>query len=187
MKIFWPFPASADTSALPATQKRGVEFGEWVCGEVLKKVLHRHLVFSIPKILRRYFLYDRSLLSELSLCAWESLRVFLRETVLQRGAVPGAVIPIQMFGDSWGVHPHWHVLCTDGCFFGKAVFRVVPRFNHEDLRAIFEYLVMRMLLSRGKITRDLIALIRSWRHSGFQVHVGPRILPGEEDATENLA
>src|SRR4030067_2138736 len=40
---------------------------------------------------------------------------------------------------------------------------------------------------RGKITRDLMALIRSWRHSGFQVYVGPRILPGEEEAAENLA
>jgi hypothetical protein len=27
---------------------------------------HCHFVFSIPKTLRRYFLYDRSLLSELS-------------------------------------------------------------------------------------------------------------------------
>jgi len=80
-------------------QKRVVEFGEWVCGEVLRKVPHRHLVFSIPKILRRYFLYDRSLLSELSRCVWESLRVFLRKMVPQRGAVPGAVITIQTFGD----------------------------------------------------------------------------------------
>ena len=37
-------------------QKRVVEFGEWLCSHVLKKVPHRHFVFSIPKILRRYFL-----------------------------------------------------------------------------------------------------------------------------------
>jgi hypothetical protein len=37
-------------------QKRVVEFGEWLCIEVVKAVPHRHLVFSIPKILRRYFL-----------------------------------------------------------------------------------------------------------------------------------
>ena len=53
-----------------------VEFGECVCGEVLRKVPHRHFVFIIPKILRRYFLYDRSFLSELSRCAWEALRFF---------------------------------------------------------------------------------------------------------------
>ncbi|PIP06344.1 MAG: hypothetical protein CO012_05775 [Syntrophobacterales bacterium CG_4_8_14_3_um_filter_49_14] len=33
-----------------------VEFGEWLCCDVLKKIPHRHFVFSIPKILRRYFL-----------------------------------------------------------------------------------------------------------------------------------
>jgi hypothetical protein len=63
---------------------------------------------------------------------------------------------------------------------------VAPRFNPKDLRAILEHRVPGMLLSRGKTTRDLIALIRSWRHSGFQVYVGPRIQPGDEDATENL-
>ena len=33
-----------------------VEFGEWLCQEVVKAVPHRHVVLSIPKILRRYFL-----------------------------------------------------------------------------------------------------------------------------------
>ena len=64
---------------------------------------------------------------------------------------------------------------------------MAPRFDPKDLRAIFEHRVLRMLLSRGKITRDLMALIRSWRYSGLQVYVGPRIQPGEEEATENLA
>ena len=42
-----------------------MEFGEWLCVNVLKRVPHRYFVFSIPKILRRYFLYDRRLLLEL--------------------------------------------------------------------------------------------------------------------------
>jgi hypothetical protein len=58
-----------------------VEFGERLCINVLKKVPRRHFVFSIPKILRRYFLYDRILLADLSRCAWDSLKVFLREAV----------------------------------------------------------------------------------------------------------
>jgi hypothetical protein len=37
-------------------QKRVVEFGERLCMDVLRKLPHRHFVFSIPKILRRYFL-----------------------------------------------------------------------------------------------------------------------------------
>ncbi len=37
-------------------QKRVVEFGEWLCEEVLKYVPHRQWVFSIPKRLRIYFM-----------------------------------------------------------------------------------------------------------------------------------
>ena len=51
-------------------QKRLLEFGEWLRQEVIKAVRHRHFVFSIPKILGRYFLYDRNLLSEMNRCAW---------------------------------------------------------------------------------------------------------------------
>jgi hypothetical protein len=43
-----------------------------------------------------------------------------------------------------------------------------------------------MFLPKGKITPDLISLLRSWSHSGFQVYVGPGILPGEEEAIEHL-
>jgi len=56
---------------------------------VLKKGSHRHFIFSIPKILRRYFLYDRKLLHDLSRCAWESLKVFLQEVIIDREGVKG--------------------------------------------------------------------------------------------------
>ena len=63
--------------------------------DVLKKIPHRHFVFSIPKILRRYFLYDRKLLADLSRCAWESLKVFLQEAVPENDPIPSVVIAIQ--------------------------------------------------------------------------------------------
>ena len=202
-------------------QKRVVEFGEWLCEEVLKAVPHRHFVFSIPKILRRHFLYDRKLLSELSRCAWSALKVFFQENSLEKDAVPGAVIAIQSFGDFLGFNPHLHILITDGCFYGKGMFRpalarligleadnpifgslndlllmsritrsgpgVAPRFHTKDLEERFRHKVFKMLLSKGKITKDLINMLLSWRHSGFNVFYGPRILPGEEQAMENLA
>jgi len=113
--------------------------------------------------------------------------VFFQEAVPQGDGVPGAVIAIQTFGDFLGFNPHCHILCTDGCFDGQGLFRVAPRFNPEDLKAIFEHHVFRMLLGKGKITQDLVLMLRSWRHSGFQVFVGSRILPREEEAMEKLA
>ena len=168
-------------------QKRVVEFGEWLCQEVIKAVPHRHFVVSIPKILRRYFLYDRKLLSELSRCAWESLKVFLQQSVPEMDAVPGAVIAIQTFGDFLGFNPHCHILCTDGCFYGNGMFRVAPTFELKDLEGIFQHKVLKMLLSKGKITQSLVDMLMTWRHSGFNVFCGPRIYPRKEEAMENLA
>ncbi|MBU1745768.1 MAG: hypothetical protein KJ649_12865 [Proteobacteria bacterium] len=77
-------------------QKRVVEFGEWLCMEWghlaarCPQIPHRHFVFSIPKILRRYFLYDRKLLADLSRSAWESLKAFLQDAV---GTPCGKVSP----------------------------------------------------------------------------------------------
>ena len=100
-----------------------VEFWEWLCEEILKAVPHRHFIFSIPKILRRYFLYDRGLLSDLSRCGWESLKLFFQEAVPEEDVVLGAVVAIQSFGDFLGFNSHLHVLCSDGCFYWEGMSR----------------------------------------------------------------
>jgi hypothetical protein len=155
---------------------------------VLKKVSHRHFVFSIPKIIRRYFLYDRKLLADLSRCAWESLKVFLQHSVPETDPTPGAVIAVQTFGDFLGFNPHLHILVTDGCFYGnKGMFRVSPPFELKKLEAIFRHNVFKMLLAKGKLTREMIAMLSTWRHSGFHVFCGNRISPNDDTAMENLA
>ncbi len=129
-------------------QKRVVEFGEWLCEEVLKAVPRRHFVFSIPKILRHYFLYDRKLLCDLSRCGWEILKEFSREAVPEEGAIPRAVVAIHSFGDFLGWHPHLHVLCTDGCFCENGTFRVAPLLELKHLEEIFRHKVFKLLLSK---------------------------------------
>jgi len=79
------------------------------------------------------------------------------------------------------------VLCTDGCFCGRGTFRGAPKFHLRDLEALFRHKVLRMLLARGKINCDLIRMMESWRHSGFNVYAGPRIHPRQKRSLENLA
>jgi hypothetical protein len=57
------------------------------------------LFFSIPKIIRRYFLYDRKLLGKLSQCATSSLTSFFRITLGKKMGIPGIALAIQTFGD----------------------------------------------------------------------------------------
>lgn len=169
-------------------QKRVVEFGERLCMEVLKKIPHRHFIFSIPKILRRYFLYDRRLLAALSRCAWESLKIFIQDAVPENDPIPGAVIAVQTFGDFLGFNPHCHILVTDGCFYGeKGMFRVAPPLELKKLEAIFRHKVFKMLLKKGKITEEMVRMLSAWKHSGFNVFCGNRISPKDDSAMENLA
>jgi putative transposase len=97
--------------------KRAIILGHHLNENVFYPVPHRQYVFSIPKMLRIYFKYDRSLLGGLCQCAWRSLLTFLKEVVGLKEGVPGAVIAIHTFGaDPVKWHPHLHVLSTDGLF-----------------------------------------------------------------------
>ncbi len=74
------------------------DYAELNIKNVLKYVPHRQWVFSIPKRLRIYFMFDRKLLSKLSQCVWKVLSVYLKHAVSDEDADPGAVIAIQSFG-----------------------------------------------------------------------------------------
>jgi hypothetical protein len=57
-----------------------------------------------------------------------------------------------------------------------ALFRVAPPLELKKLEAIFRHKVFRMLLAKGKITQEMIAMLSKWRHSGFHVFCGNYII-----------
>jgi len=162
--------------------KRVVEFGEWLCGNVLKKVPHRHFVFSIPKILRIYFLFNRSLLKELSRISWEVIRDYYKNTCRKEDGNPAAVAVIQTFGDYLSFNPHMHILTADGCFYAPSI-----NIDTASLEKLFIHKIFKMLLKKGLISERIIELILSWAHYGFGVYCGKRICPSDKRSTENLA
>ena len=58
--------------------KRREEWGEWMREKLILDTPHRQVVFTIPKMLRIFFKYNRSLLSELCLCGKEALEKYFR-------------------------------------------------------------------------------------------------------------
>jgi hypothetical protein len=168
-------------------QKRVIEFGEHICKNVLKYVPHRHWVFSIPKILRIYFMYDRKLLAKLSICAWKVLSKYLKQTVNNSDGVPGAIIAMQTFGAFQEFHPHAHILVSDGCFNDDNSFEVGLTPKSEELEELFRYEVFKMLKAEGKINDTLIENMMNWHHSGFNIYCGDTIWPHNEEGLERLA
>jgi ribosomal protein S27E len=168
-------------------QKRVVEFGEWLCTQVLKLVPHRQWVFSIPKRLRIYFLFNRNLLAKLSQCAWKVLSAYLKQLAPFDDAVPGAAIAVHTFGDFQQFNPHLHLIATDGCFYAGGTFAKGSAAEAKDLEELFRYQVLKMLKAEGKINDAVIENMLSWRHSGFNVYCGPTIWPNNDQGLEDLA
>lgn len=168
-------------------QKRVVEFGEWLCEEVLKYVPHRQWVFSIPKRLRGYFMTNRRLLSKLSQCAWKVLSAYLKAGVKYDDAVPGGVIAVQTFGDFQNFNPHLHIIATDGCFYGNSMFIKGPAPVAKDLEDTFRRKVFALLKKEGLINEFVIDNMINWHHSGFNVYCGKTLWPDNDEGLENLA
>jgi putative transposase len=85
------------------------------------------------------------------------------------------------------VNPHLHILVSDGCFHENGMFTVSPAIDTKALEQLFRNKVLKMLLSKGKITQDMIKLLDKWRHRGFNVYCGSRILSCQKKSMENLA
>jgi len=168
--------------------KKVVQFGHHLKETVLYPVPHRQYVFSIPKILRKFFLYDRKLLGKLSQCAAKALTKFFKITLGKKTGIPGIVVAIQSFGDYARFHPHLHALVADGLFLESGYFFVMPKADLKPLREIFRALVLKMLKKEGLIDDTFIKMLMSWRHvSGFNVHNEVRIKKDDEKGIENLA
>jgi hypothetical protein len=139
-------------------------------------------------MLRLYFKYDRGLLTRLCHCVYESLLIFLRNTIGLTDGVPGVVMAIHSFGDyPEKFHPHIHAIVSDGLFAKTATFYVMPEVDLKPLEEIFRANVFKMLKEEGKIGDDLINKLMSWRHSGFSVHNGVRVRRDDDGGREALA
>jgi hypothetical protein len=81
-----------------------VKFAEHIYSNVIEDVPHRHTVFTVPKRLRSYFMYDRSLNSILFRAAWGALSEVLGVDERELAAI----FTVQPAGEALNFHPHLH-------------------------------------------------------------------------------
>ena len=168
--------------------KKVVQFAELLRENILYPVPHRQYVFSIPIILRKYFLYNRKLLSKLCKAAADSLLLFLRQVTGPPEGILAAAMTIQTFGDYARWHPHIHAIVADGLFKETGVFYVMPRTSITPLAEIFRAKVLAMLRKEGLIDENFIAKLMKWRHtSGFSVDNSVRISRDDQQGLTALA
>ncbi len=172
-------------------QRRAIEWAERMVEEVLPVVPYRQLVFTIPRRLRKYFLFERSLYGELCRAAYASTRDFLRAKapagfVRLKKAVPAMVVVPQSFGDLLVPHAHCHAVVSLGLFSPEGFFHRMEEVDFSGLEELFRERVFEMMIRRGKITAEVAEDMRRWPHSGFHLNWERRIDAEERKELEGL-
>jgi len=168
--------------------KRAAALAAFLREEVLADVGHAQWVFSIPKMLRPYFLYHRPLLGRLCQAAYQTAREMIAAaSPTPDDITPGMIAVVQTFGDDAGWHPHVHALATRGGWDRAGTWAPVPFVDGEAAALVFRHKVFSFLQAEGLLSEERTRLLLSWRHSGFSVHTAVTVPPDDRDGLERLA
>ena len=150
-------------------QKRVLAYGDWVEQCVLRPVAHRQYVFTVPKLIRPFFGYRRSLLGELCRFIARSLAGAYR--VAHPRARPGFILFVQTFGDLVNFNPHVHALVADGVFEASGRFIPLPPIPEALLAERLRREVIRLLIRREVILPPLAEQMLAWAFAEREVLV----------------
>ncbi len=148
-------------------------------------VPHRQVVLTVPKRLRPYFLYHRSLLGDLSRVAARTVTSFIRATVDEKDLSVGIVSSIQTHGSLANWHPH--LLVTDGGFRPDGTFVHLPLHDVTTLTEAFRRAVLRLFVRRELMDVEAAHGMLAWPHSGFHVHDGVWVAADDREFAVRLA
>lgn len=115
---------------------------------------YRQLVFTIPRRLRKFFLFDRSLYGDLCRAAYASTRDYLRRQApggfpRLKKAIPAMIASPQSFGDLLIPHAHCHALVSLGVFSPDGIFCRMEDVDFSGLEELFRERFFKIMVRRG--------------------------------------
>jgi hypothetical protein len=189
-EYFRPFSCKRWYLCPSCNQKRLLLFSEHLSENVLLKLPHRQFVFTLPKLLRPYFKYDRNLFEDVSRIIFSIIHDFYNETA-KTTVKGGAVVSYQSYGDLMRWNPCSS--CTAGTArefaFGKLRhFHCLVLEGGIDETGSFHHVAIKDTVSLAEVFRRRFALkILSWKHSGFSVDNSVPIPAYSNKARVNLS
>ena len=165
--------------------KRAAETANRLREDVLESVGHTQWVFTVPKMLRPYFLRHRELLGDLCRAAWQTVREMMVAAAAEE-IRPGMVAVIQTFGSTINFHPHIHAIVSRGGWTKGGDWFPVLWVDARTAELLFRHKVLSLLRKAGLVDEQRIALLLSWKHSGFSIHNSVTVQPEDAGATERL-
>lgn len=151
---------------------------------MLLLVAHRHVVLTIPRLLRPLFRRRRDLLGELTRARTEAVKQLLRHASGEADARPGIVVSVATAGISCSgirIRTHHHRR-------RPKTRRLVAHAGGVGRRAVmrlFREQLLGSLLAERAISQELVRKLLAWRHPGFSAHVGEPITASDTQRLED--
>lgn len=146
---------------------------------------HRHVVFTIPDVLRKYFAIDRSLLDLLFHAASETISYHFRKRNKSEDFTPGMVCVLHTFGRDLKWNPHIHMILSEGAIGNHTGWLDFKHINYEGLRRSWQYLLLKFLTERipDPAFKVLVDALYQKHQNGFYV----RALPNKNMNNDGIA
>ena len=135
--------------------KKQLLWAEWLREDVLLPVAHRHVVLTIPRLLRPLFRRRRELLGELARAGAEALKELLRHASGEAEARPGIVVSVASAGDLLQWHSHLHLITTDGGQNPEGSWHTPAKWDAGRLMRLFRQRLLGSLLDQRAISQEL--------------------------------
>ena len=166
--------------------KRAAGFAAFLQEELLEDVGHAVWSFSIPKMLRPYFLFHRKLLTELARAGYETVHELMATATDDQNVRVGMVVAIQTFSDNLKWNPHLHCFVSRGVWRADGQWIPVPYIDTHAAEILFREKVFRLLQQHDLLSDERIKILRSWHRSGFSVDNDVYLYPSDTQALETL-
>ena len=124
--------------------------------EMMNKIIdapHRHITFTIPDSLRKFFRLDRSLLDSLFLAVNNCLKFLTTgksKLALKSGRSLGFISTLHSFGRDMKWHPHIHVLVAEKTIDNFGTHKKFSYFNFVSLKKGFMFQLFSLISKKLK-------------------------------------
>lgn len=113
--------------------------------QMIFDVPHRHMVFTIPRELRKVFFDDRKKLTELSIKVSEVFQFYFKRKSKKRNLRVGVITVIHTFGRDLKFNPHIHALVTEGALDNRNEWVPSEFIPYEYLRKSWQKVLLDLI------------------------------------------
>ena len=169
--------------------KRAAAFAAFLADEVLEEVGHAMWTFSLPKMIRPYFVHHFELRGRLCRAAYETVQEMMAAAAIgSEGFRTGMVAFAATAGDLLNVNPHVHAIVPRGGWGSDGAWVPVAFIDTDVAERLFRAKVISILTSERFLSDERARTLMSWGHnSGFSVDDSVRFEPEDRKSMEQVA